>query len=139
MTSWLLDTNIVSEATRPTPHPGVLARLSDPASTFCIASFTWHELLFGLARLPHSVRRRQLELYLHEVVAATMTVLSYDTSAADLHGSERARLASTGRTMSFIDGGIAAIAVTHDLPLVTRNESDFDGFAGVRIENWFRR
>jgi tRNA(fMet)-specific endonuclease VapC len=46
-------------------------------------------------------------------------------------------LTAQGRTPSYVDGQIAAIAKTNDLTLVTRNTSDFVHFADLRVENWF--
>jgi tRNA(fMet)-specific endonuclease VapC len=35
------------------------------------------------------------------------------------------------------DGQIAAIAAVNDLTLVTANDSDFQCFEELKIENWF--
>ena len=51
-----------------------------------------------------------------------------DGEAALWHAEERARLTAQGRTPSYVDGQIAAIAKTNDLTLVTRNTSDFVRF-----------
>jgi tRNA(fMet)-specific endonuclease VapC len=42
-----------------------------------------------------------------------------------------------GKTPSYVDGQIAAIAVVNDLVLVTNNEADYADFQGIQIENWF--
>ncbi len=134
---WLLDTNVVSEPLKPTPHPGVMARLRAPEARFFISALTAHELIYGVSRLSASARRTRLERYLSEVVLATMEVLPYDAEAASLHGAERARLEAQGRVTSFVDGAIAAVAVRHGLTLVTRNLRDFEPFAALRLEDWF--
>jgi tRNA(fMet)-specific endonuclease VapC len=46
-------------------------------------------------------------------------------------------LRQAGRPPSYPDSQIAAIAAVNDLVLVTRNVDDFEGFTGLRLENWF--
>ncbi len=64
MIQFLLDTNIVSEAVKPLPNPLVLQRLQGNVGKIAIASVTWHELLYGMRRLPSSKRKQDLERYL---------------------------------------------------------------------------
>ncbi len=71
-------------------------------------------------------------------VSRRFPVLPYDRPAASWHARERARLSSVGRRPAFADGQVAAVAVTHDLRLVTRNVDDFADFADLAVENWFR-
>lgn len=133
---YLLDTNVVSEPLRPTPNPRVLRNLRRHEADLAICSIVWHELRFGVERLPPSRRRDAIDRYLHDVVLATMPILSYDDGAAEWHAVERARLAAAGRRPPFANGQIAAIARTHDLQLVTFNASDFRDFRGLRTVSW---
>ncbi|NJR69696.1 MAG: type II toxin-antitoxin system VapC family toxin [Synechococcales cyanobacterium CRU_2_2] len=48
-----------------------------------------------------------------------------------------AKLLGLGQVPSFLDGQIAAVAQINSLILVTRNVSDYQGFVGLQIENWF--
>lgn len=57
---YLLDTNILSEPLRPVPNAAVMARLSGATGLVAIASVVWHELLFGVERMPVSKRREYL-------------------------------------------------------------------------------
>lgn len=133
---YLLDTNIVSEPLRPKPVPGVLQKLRRHEEEIAISSVVWHELRFGVERLPSSRRRDAIERYLGEVVMATMPILDYDRAAAEWHASERARLEARGVMPPFADGQIAAIARVHDLILVTLNDADFKRFQGIRVQSW---
>lgn len=133
---FLLDTNTLSEPTRPSPHPQILSRLEEHDGELGIAAPSWHELLFGCERLPRSRRRQQLEDYLSSVVPDSFPVLPYDRAAAAWHAAERARLQAVGKTPPFLDGQIAAVAMVNDLVLVTSNGSDFAGFEGLRIVDW---
>ncbi len=133
---YLLDTNIVSEPLRPRPTAEILAQLEIHQDEIAIAALTWHELWFGCQRLVLSAKRTAIERYLDEVVAATMPVLAYDEPAAEWHAAERARLVLAGKTPSFVDGQIAAVAVTHELTLVTLNMADYRDFADLKVSDW---
>jgi len=136
VTTHLLDTNVISEATRPAPHPQVLARLGAAEGRAAIAAITWHELRYGVRRLPSSWRRDALEIFVRGL-PARFPVLAYDQQAAEWHAGERARLERAGRQPSVADGQIAATAVSHDLVLVTRNLPDFAAFGDLRTESWW--
>ena len=133
---YLLDTNIVSEPLRPKPHPSVIRQLRRHEEEMSIPSVVWHELRFGVERLPVSRRRDVIAKYLEDVVLATIPILDYDTAAGEWHAKERARLAAGGDTPPFADGQIAAIARVHDLTLVTLNDADFRRFQGLRVVSW---
>lgn len=134
---YLLDTNIIAEPTKPQPDANVLDRLTQLAQEVAISSVTWHELWFGIERLPPSKKRRSLEDYLHGLQATDLPILAYTHRAARWFAAERARLMTLGRSPAYADGQIAAIAQTNNLILVTRNISDFCNFDELIVENWF--
>lgn len=135
---YLLDTNIVSEPLRASPNARVLERLKRNQDQLATASLVWHELRYGCNRLPDSAKRRAIEKYMSEVVAASMPILAYNQDAAEWHAVERARLAGIGKTPPFVDGQIMAIAAVNELVLVTQNATDYASFAGARVEDWSR-
>ena len=132
---YLLDTNILSELTRPQPQATVIAalRLNRPLSF--TSSITWHELQYGVRRLPAGKRRGQLEQFLLNL--AGLPILDYDERAATRHAAARVWLESHGKCMSQCDGQIAAVAEVHGLIVVTRNQADFQHYPGIQLENWF--
>ena len=134
--NYLLDSNILSEPTRRHPDGEVRSRLQAYRHEICTAAPILHELRYGVARMSDGARKRQLLRYLEQALLP-LTVLPYDGKAALWHAEERARLTGQGRTPSYVDGQIAAIAKINDLTLVTRNTSDFVHFADLRVENWF--
>lgn len=134
---YLLDTNTISEPTRSIVNKTVEARLRAAQGMMAIAATTWHEMLFGLHRMPASHKRNMVQSYLSSRVAAITPILPYDEAAAAWFAAERARLVSIGRTPSYSDGQIAAVAVSNNLIIVTRNAADFADFQGVQVENWF--
>jgi predicted nucleic acid-binding protein len=54
---------------------------------------------------------------------------------ADLSVAERAVALRQQRKMTLGDAIIAATALVHNLPLLTRNVDDFKNITGLRIEN----
>lgn len=131
---YLLDTNVLSEPVRRRPDPAVLERLEDAGADVCTAAIVVHELRYGAARLAPGRRRETLQRYLDDVVAR-LDVLPYDERAAQWHASKRAALEASGRTTTFVDAQVAAVAAVNDLVLVTRNVSDFEPFA-IAMETW---
>jgi tRNA(fMet)-specific endonuclease VapC len=134
---FLLDTNVLSEPLKQLPNTAVLERMDRYQSEVAIASVTWHEIWFGCYRLPASRRRQRIEQYLTNVVKPDVPILPYDSESALWFAQERSRLMSVGKTPSFADGQIAAIAYTQNLILVTNNVSDYADFQNLQIENWF--
>ena len=135
---YLLDTNILSELVRPCPNPGVLGRYQQDWRHCQTAAVIEHEIRYGIARHPSPSRRQALAKAYDQLVGSPgMMIIPYDADAARWHAQERARLESVGQPSAFADGQIAAIAVTHGLILITRNTTDFMGYSGLSIENWF--
>jgi tRNA(fMet)-specific endonuclease VapC len=137
MVKFLLDTNALSEPIRPKPDARFMRKLRAHASEVAISSVTWHEAVYGMAKLPAGRRREAVRVYLYDTVAATTPVLSYDARAAEVHGEERARLERLGRPPAFADAQIAAVAIANRLVLVTANVKDFSRFEGLVVESWF--
>lgn len=135
---FLLDTNVLSEPMKPRPDPGIVRRMAEHAAEMAVPAPAYHELVFGIERLPRSRRRETLERYLEEAVHAALSILPYDAKAARWHASERARLTAIGRTPPFVDGQIAAVARVNGLVLVTANLSDYQDFADVETADWRR-
>ncbi len=133
---YLLDTNALAEPVKPQLNGKFMERLAAHRDACAIASVTWHEALYGVARLPEGARRGALHRYLHDVVAPSLPILPYDDAAAAWHADVRAARERVGRPLAFADGQIAAIAHAHGLVVVTANVSDFEGLEGVVVENW---
>jgi len=137
---YLLDTCIVSEPVKPVPAEAVLAKLARYDGLCAIPSIVWHELRYGVDRLPEGKRKKRLTGYLQEVVAPFLPVIPYDEHAAWMHANIRVDLeqANGGAlTLPFADGQIAAVALANNLILVTRNLQDFKRIRHLAVENWF--
>ncbi|MFO0564113.1 MAG: type II toxin-antitoxin system VapC family toxin [Polyangiaceae bacterium] len=136
MTRFLLDTSTIAAVVWKVPSSSVLTRLTEHGGECATCAPVWHELQFGVRRLPRGRRRTALEGFLEEVVRATLPIFPYDERAAEWHGEERARLERSGKKPPFVDGQIAAIAVTCGIRLITANPADFKSFKGLVVENW---
>lgn len=134
---YLLDTNVVSELTKPVPNPKVLQALARDEADCAISAPTLEELVFGCRRLPSGARQDWLLRWLNGL-PAQLPVLPFDAVAACWLGAERARLAQLGRPAPRTDGEIAAVAVAHGLTLVTRNLRDFAPFDALTVVDWHR-
>lgn len=137
MIRFLIDTNTLSEPFKKTSDPQVSEKLQTHQTEIATASIVWHELWFGCQRLPESRRRDELVQYLQSLESSQLPTLPYDKKASLWHANERTRLTTIGKTPSFIDSQIAAIAASNNLILVTRNIKDFEHFKGLELENWF--
>lgn len=136
---FLVDTNVISEARKGRrADPGVQAFWAAAArddSPVFLAAVTVGELRRGVERIRHRgdhPKALLLERWLAEVLQHYGDrVLSLDGDAAQIWG--RLRVPDPHNA---IDKQIAAIALLHDLTVVTRNTDDFAG-CGVRLLNPF--
>ena len=135
--NFLLDTNVISEWTRPRPDPGVVNWLADmDEDRIFISVVTLAELRHGIERLAPGARRDRLNVWLTEEVPLRFEerLLDVDAEAANMWGRVMARGQATGRPPSAMDAFIAAVVLRHDMTLVTRNVSDFETL-GLRYLN----
>jgi tRNA(fMet)-specific endonuclease VapC len=136
LTRFLLETSIVSAVMWKTPDPGVLTKFEEHGGECAISAQVWHELRYGVGRLPRGKRRDVLDAFLHEVVYPTLPILPYDERAAEWLADERVRLEKAGKHTAVVDGQIAAVAATNGIPLVSANIADFSVFKGLDVHNW---
>ncbi len=134
---YLLDTNIISELVKTAPDKSVLEKIQKNENDCSISSITFHELKYGLNRLPESRKKEKIQKFVDLIVSTRFPILSYDEKAAEVHSQFRVLLASEGCILPFADSQIAAIAMANNLILVTRNVKDFTPISGLNIENWF--
>ena len=134
----LLDTNVLSEITRPKPAPAVLAWLDDQvAETLFISSVTIAELMFGIGLRPKGRRRQALTTWV-EGVAETFAArtLPFDAEAARFYADLAVQARLAGRGFPVPVGYIAAIAAQHNFAVASRDDSAFAA-AGLRlIDPW---
>ena len=137
--NYLLDTNVLSELRRPLPDRRVVSWLEhvDEDRVF-LSVISIAEVARGLQLLEPGRRRDALAQWLeHDLVDRFASrLLLVDTSAAMIWGRLMADAKRLGRGLSVMDGWIAAIAVSRDLILVTRNQKDFEGLGMSLFDPW---
>jgi toxin FitB len=135
--SYLLDTVVVSEWTKPRPDPGVVRWLAevDEDDTY-LSVVTVAELRFGVERLAAGRRRAALESWLDGELLDRFEgrLLPVEPDVADAWGRMTARLERRGRKVGPMDVLIAATAECRELRVVTRNVADFEP-TGVSVVN----
>lgn len=137
--SFLLDTNVVSEWTKPRPNPGLLAWLAaiDEDRVF-LSVVTIAELRRGVEGLASGERRRRLHDWLQQDLSSRFEsrILPIDAQIANVWGKIVARCESSGRPIHAMDAMLAATAEVHALALITRNEADFHPTLKSVINPW---
>lgn len=132
----ILDTNVISEMLRATPHPAVRTWLNEQAAeSLYLSSITLAELLFGIAALPAGKRRNELAGKVEKTIELfDGRVLPFDGEAAAHYAELAARARKRGKGLPTPDGYIAAIAVSRDLMVACRDMAPFVA-AGLRVIN----
>ncbi|MBC7819829.1 MAG: type II toxin-antitoxin system VapC family toxin [Planctomycetaceae bacterium] len=132
---YLVDSNILSEATRPRPNDRVIEWLRGNEAELAISPVVLGEIEYGILILPPGHRRDRLLLWLMDRVK-TLRFVVFDAETASEWAQMMAVLKAKGLSMSVKDSLIAATARTHRLTVVTRNTADFR-HAGVPLLNPF--
>lgn len=130
---WLLDTNVLIHAVRGRP-PGVRGQLQQQSpDDVAVSSITIAELWYGAEKSSSPARRREA----WKSVIEPFQVLAFDRDAAEQHARIRHHLRH--RPIGERDLLIAAIALAHDLTLVTHNAAEFSRVPRLRVEDWAAR
>jgi toxin FitB len=129
---YLLDTNIISNVTKPAPSGSLVAWLSQQVDEdLFIASLTVAEIRCWVLEKPAGKRRDQLEAWFGgpegPQVLFAGRVLPFDEAAALIWARLMAEGKARGRQRSALDTIIAAVAEANGCVVVTDNERDFDG------------
>ena len=130
----LLDSNVVSEAMTPEPHPAVRDWLdAQAAETLFLCSITIAELMFGIGALPKGKRKDKLAAAFDGMLDLfDQRILHFDTEAAVRYADLAVKARAAGRGFPTPDGYIAAIAAAHQFAVASRDVSAFIA-AGVIV------
>jgi predicted nucleic acid-binding protein len=132
---YLVDANVLSEPTRPSPDPKALAWLGANERNLVLDSIVLGELYLGVVSLPVGRRRASLEPWF-EALAKTIECIPWDAAVGRQWAKLVVALKKKGKSVPLLDGMIAATALEHGFTVATRNVDDFRE-TGVKLVNPF--
>jgi toxin FitB len=135
---YLVDTNVLSELTKPAPEPRVEDFLRQAKHSVFVSVLSMGEIRKGIALLPASNRRALLEVWLSTEIMPWLgrRVLPVTLEIAERWGELAAQLRVNGSPRPVVDSVLAATALHHDLIVVTRNVSDYSGMGVTVLNPW---
>ena len=136
--AYLLDTNVISEQTKPQPNLGVLDWLENHSvSETYLSVITLGEIEQGILLLGNTKRARAYRMWLENLEQEFDGRILEVTRLVEKNWAELTRRAiQTGKTVGYADSLIAATASTHNLTVVTRNTTDFQNVMKKLINPW---
>jgi tRNA(fMet)-specific endonuclease VapC len=131
---YLFDTDTLSNIVKRKPSEKLLFRLRDlPMSLQHTTSINIGEIYYGACRTQRSDQIiKAFEVY----VFLNITILPFDKKSGKAFGRLKALLEKQDIGRSEPDLRIAAIAIQHDLILITGNVKHFADIPGLSVENW---
>ena len=129
---YLLDTNTCIRYLNDLSSPVARKLQATRRSEVCLCSVVKAELYFGA----YNSRRRERNLAVLAEFFNEFVSLPFDDAAAHEYGRIRADLQAQGIPIGPNDLLIAAIALAHNMILVSANLREFGRVAGLRYESW---
>ena len=106
--------------------------LSTSTDEMAVCSIVKAELFYGAMRSNNSTRTLERQ----QGFLNRFTSLPFDDEAALIFGQIRAQLGRRGTPIGAYDLQIAAIALAHNLMLITHNTAEFSRVNDLQIEDW---
>jgi tRNA(fMet)-specific endonuclease VapC len=133
----LLDTDILSEIIK-RANPRIIAKANTYLNQFdkyTISVITVMEIVEGWQK-----RKQEKRLQQFLTIVTSQEILSFDLPEAVLAGKIYVDLETTGKRIGYPDFMIAAIAISHNLTLVTGNLSHYQRIQDLnyllKLDNW---
>ncbi|MBW2005069.1 MAG: type II toxin-antitoxin system VapC family toxin [Deltaproteobacteria bacterium] len=131
---YLFDTDCLSNILKKAPSPLLIKKLESlPKDLQFTTSINVSEIYFGAYRSRN--QEKILKAY-EDKVFPNVIILPFDTDSGKIYGRLKALLEKRGLSKSEPDLRIAAIAIQHDMILVTGNKRHFMNIPGLNIEDW---
>jgi hypothetical protein len=132
---YLVDANVLSEATKPVSNTIVVDWLRAHEGELVVDAIVLGELRVGILGYPAGRKREQLERWFASVVES-IECLPWDVRVSLRWASLVAQLRRRGQSLPLLDSMVAATALEHGLTVATRNVRDFRR-AGVPVVDTF--
>ncbi|CAI1176132.1 type II toxin-antitoxin system VapC family toxin [Serratia ficaria] len=135
----ILDTNVMSETLRPSPHYNVINWLNEKDNDeLYLSAIVIAELFNGAACMPGGKRQRDLKLKLADAIQLKFEgqILPFDELCAMQYAELTARNRLQGKLMSVPDAQIAATCLHYGAALATRNSKNFLHCGIELIDPW---
>ena len=131
---YLFDTDCLSNILKKAPSPLLIKKLETlPKDLQFTSSINVSEIYFGAYRSRN--QEKILKAY-EDKVFPNVNILPVDTDSGKIYGRLKALLEKRGFSKSEPDLRIAAIAIQHNMILVTGNKKHFMNIPGLNIEDW---
>jgi len=131
---YLFDTDCLSNILKKAPSPLLIKKLEPlPKGLQFTTSINVSEIYFGAYRSRN--QEKILKAY-EDKVFPNVNILPFDTDSGKIYGRLKALLEKRGLSKSEPDLRIAAIAIQHDMILVTENKRHFMNIPGLNMEDW---
>ena len=136
---YLLDTNVISEFSKPLPNCSLAQKVADRIDFCAISSCVWQETIQGYESMPEGKRKSKLANYVDKI-KETYEIIPYDEFAAQICGEIRSKCERAGRPLPYMDSQIAATAIANGMILITHNTQDFEVLqenSMLKVEDWW--
>ena len=136
---YLLDTNVISEFSKPNPNHTLLKNAKKFEHLCAICSTVWQESVYGYEKMPEG-KRKEFVWKSIQKIKNSYKILPYDSFSAQICGEIRAKCEAKGKTLPFSDSQIAATAIANGMILITHNTADYEALqenSMLKVEDWW--
>jgi len=128
----------MSELVKATPDENVINWINNtPDERLFLSVITIGEIRKGLTKLPDSKKKYRLTNWLNTLLENyEARIYPVDLAVAESWGTIQGKAENNGTPVASVDGLIAAVAQTHNLIIVTRNEKDFAATNVTIVNPW---
>ena len=132
-----VDTNVFSELVKPLAEDRVVDWLFENRNETLLSTLVVAELSVGIRTTPGPGKRKMLRGWLDRLIERHEgRIVPFDLPAARQWGDMAGRLIVEGGRSGFVDSLLAAQALVLDVPVATRNLSNFEDTGVALIDPW---